>query len=211
MTDDMTEATANGTPDDERSDSPSGPTTVPTEDPRPTESVRVPSLVLVNTGDGKGKSTAAFGTMLRAVARGWNVAVVQFLKSGSWKVGEEKIGRQLGVDWWALGDGFTWDSTDIDETQAVAREAWRFAKECIEAGAHQLVIVDEITYPMNWGWIDTSEVVRTIVDRPPHVNIIATGRDAPSALVEVADTVTEMAKVKHAYDRGILAKKGIDH
>lgn len=183
----------------------------PTQDPRPTESVRVPSLVLVNTGDGKGKSTAAFGTMLRARARGWEVAVVQFLKSGSWNVGEEKIGRQLGVDWWALGDGFTWDSDDMDETQATAREAWRFAKACIEGGAHQVVILDEITYPMNWGWISTDDVVETIVQRPAHVNIIATGRNAPEALVAVADTVTEMVKVKHAYDRGILAKKGIDH
>ena len=149
--------------------------------------------------------------MLRARARGWEVAVVQFLKSGSWNVGEEKIGRQLGVDWWALGDGFTWDSDDMDETQATAREAWRFAKACIEGGAHQVVILDEITYPMNWGWISTDDVVETIVQRPAHVNIIATGRNAPEALVAVADTVTEMVKVKHAYDRGILAKKGIDH
>ena len=184
---------------------------MPTEDPRPSESLRVPSLVLVNTGDGKGKSTAAFGTMLRSVARGWPVAVIQFLKSGNWNVGEEKIGRQLGVDWWALGDGFTWDSADMDETQAVAAEAWRFAKECVEAGAHRLVVLDEITYPMNWGWISTDEVVATIAGRPSNVNVIATGRNAPDPLIEVADTVTEMVKLKHAFDRNIMAKKGIDH
>jgi cob(I)alamin adenosyltransferase len=166
--------------------------------------------VLVNTGDGKGKSTAAFGTMIRAVARGWNVCVIQFIKSGKWKVGEERIGRQLGVDWWTIGDGFTWDSTDMDETEATAREAWRTAKSRISSGDYQMVLLDEITYPMNYGWIDISDVVETIRTRPPQVNVVATGRDAPAELVEVADTVTEMSKVKHAFDRGIRAKRGID-
>ncbi len=183
----------------------------PTEHAEPPELRRADSLVLVNTGNGKGKSTAAFGTMLRAVARGWPVAVVQFLKSGKWHTGEEKIGRQLGVDWFALGEGFTWESEDLTQDQAVAREAWSQAKRLIEADEHRLVVLDEITYPMNWGWIDTDEVVRTIRDRPAKVNVIATGRDAPAALVEVADTVTEMRSVKHAYERGIAAKKGIDY
>ena len=168
------------------------------------------SLVLVNTGDGKGKSTAAFGTMLRAVAMGWKVAVVQFMKSGKWKVGEEKIGLQLGVDWWTIGDGFTWLSEDMERTEAVAREAWRFGRELIEKGEHRLVIFDEITYPMNWGWIDTQDVVRAIRERPAKMNIIATGRDAPEALIEVADTVSRMEKVKHPFDRSIRAMKGID-
>ena len=189
------------------SDAPSQP---PTERPDP-GSVRVPSLVIVNTGDGKGKSTAAFGTMLRAVARGWRVCVIQFLKSGEWKVGEEKAGRDLGVDWWAIGDGFTWDSENLSESEAVAREAWRFAREVIMAGEHDLVILDEITYPMNWSWIDTGEVIETIRRRPEHVNVIATGRDAPGPLVEIADTVTEMLKVKHAYDRGVMARRGLDY
>ena len=169
------------------------------------------SLVIVNTGDGKGKSTAAFGTVLRALAREWRVAVVQFLKSGEWHVGEEKIARDLGVDWLAMGEGFTWDSDDLTEDEAVARAAWDRAADLIRTGEHKLVVLDEITYPMNWGWIDTDAVVGVIRDRPSDVNIIATGRDAPAALVEIADTVTEMRKVKHAFDAGIVAKKGIDY
>ncbi|HJR93499.1 MAG TPA: cob(I)yrinic acid a,c-diamide adenosyltransferase [Acidimicrobiia bacterium] len=182
----------------------------PTQPPRPATE-RTPSLVLVNTGDGKGKSTAAFGTMIRAVARGWPVVVVQFLKSGDWQVGEEKIARQLGVEWHTIGDGFTWDSEDMDESQAIAVEAWRTARSIIEAGAHSLVILDEITYPMNWGWISTDEVVTVIADRPDNVSVICTGRDAPVALVDIADTVTEMRNVKHAYDAGIMARRGIDY
>jgi cob(I)alamin adenosyltransferase len=168
------------------------------------------SLVLVNTGDGKGKSTAAFGTAMRAVARGWKVCVIQFLKSGKWKVGEEDVGRRLGMEWWSIGDGFTWDSKDMDQTEAVAREAWAAAKEKIQSGDYDMVLLDEITYPMNWGWISSSEVVQTIRDRPEHVNVIATGRDAPDELLAVADTATEMRKIKHAFDQGIKARRGID-
>lgn len=184
---------------------------VPLESPVRGELRRVPSLVIVNTGDGKGKSSSAFGTMLRAVARGWSVAVVQFLKSGQWKTGEEKIGRQIGVDWWALGDGFTWDSKDLDETQAVAQEAWRAAAGLIRAGEHELVILDEVTYPMNWGWISTDEVVRLIAERPAKVSLICTGRSAPQALIDIADTVTDMTKVKHAFEAGVSAKRGIEY
>jgi cob(I)alamin adenosyltransferase len=184
---------------------------VPTEFRLPEGAKPAPSVVLVHTGDGKGKSTAAFGIVIRAVARGWRVAVVQFLKSGEWHVGEEDVGRQLGVEWWALGEGFTWDSEDLTRDEAVAREAWNHARTVINGGEHRLVVLDEITYPMNWGWIDSDEVITTIRDRPANVNIVATGRDAPAALIDVADTVTEMRKIKHAYDRGIVAKKGIDY
>lgn len=172
---------------------------------------RKPSLLLVNTGDGKGKSTAAFGTALRAIARGWRVAVVQFLKSGEWKVGEEKIGRDLGIDWHAAGDGFTWDSSDMDETRAKAVAAWAFARELIAAGDHQLVVLDEATYAMTWGWIDTDAVVAALAARPSGVSVIVTGRDAPAELINAADTVTEMRKVKHAFDAGVMARKGIDY
>ncbi len=169
------------------------------------------SLLIVNTGDGKGKSTAAFGVMLRALARGWKVAVVQFLKSGEWHVGEEDMGKQLGVDWWALGEGFTWDSEDLTKDQAIAQAAWQHARDTINAGEHRLVIIDEITYPINWGWISLHEVVATMRDRPERVSVVLTGRDAPQALIDLADTVTEMRNVKHAYDSGIVAKKGIDY
>lgn len=172
---------------------------------------RARSLVIVNTGDGKGKSTAAFGTMLRAVARGWRVCVVQFLKSGDWKVGEEKIGRQLGVDWFAIGDGFTWDSDDMSESEAIAERAWAFASERLASGEYDLLILDEITYPINWGWIDAAEVIEAIRMRPANVNVICTGRDAGEGLVAIADTVTEMAKIKHAFDAGVMARRGLDY
>jgi len=187
------------------------PEATPPKEPPPKGSVRAPSLVLVNTGDGKGKSTAAFGTAMRAVARGWRVAVIQFLKSGEWSVGEEKVGRQIGIDWWALGDGFTWDSEDMEESEAIAREAWSVAKEKISSGEYDMIILDEVTYPINWGWVDLDEVVAIIRDKPEKVNLILTGRDAPEALIELADTVTEMRKVKHAYDRGVMARRGIDY
>jgi cob(I)alamin adenosyltransferase len=172
---------------------------------------RVSSLVLVLTGDGKGKTTAAMGTVLRARGHGWPVSVIQFMKSGRWRTGEEQAARQLGVDWWTIGDGFSWDSEDLPRSAGVAAEAWRAASQVIAANTHRLVVLDEITYPMTWGWIDTAEVVAVIAGRPAEVNIVCTGRDAPEALVEVADTVTEMRKVKHVYDTGVLAKKGIDY
>lgn len=140
----------------------------PTEPPLVGGSVRPGSLLLVNTGEGKGKTTAALGVVMRSVARGWNVAVIQFLESADWKVGEERIARTLGVDWWALGDGFTWDSTDMNETEALAREAWREATSIIETGDHHLVVLDEVTYPMTWGWIDVTEAASILGSHPGH-------------------------------------------
>jgi cob(I)alamin adenosyltransferase len=168
------------------------------------------SVVLVNTGDGKGKSTAAFGVVLRGVARGWRVAVLQFVKSDKWKVGEEEVCRRLGVEWARTGDGFSWLSDDLERSRALAAAAWEQAAATIAAGEHKLVVLDEVTYPINWGWISSEEVARVLRDRPEQVNVIATGRDAPPELIEVADTVTEMTKVRHAYDNGVRAKRGID-
>jgi cob(I)alamin adenosyltransferase len=168
------------------------------------------SRVLVNTGNGKGKTTAALGTVMRAVARDWKVCVIQFLKSGKWKVGEEKVARELGVDWWSIGDGFTWESQDMDATEALARAAWAAAKDKISSGDYDMVMLDEITYAMNWGWISSAEVVEVIRHRPPNVNVIATGRDAPPELIDIADTVTEMVPIRHAFDQGIPGRKGIE-
>lgn len=181
-----------------------------TEDPRPDGLSVAKSLVLVNTGDGKGKSSAAFGVALRARAREWPVAVVQFLKSDDWVTGEQLMAERLGIDFWSLGDGFTWDSDDLTKDEAEAREAWRQGKAIVEAGEHRLVVFDEITYPLNWGWIDAADVESTFRNRPAHVSLVLTGRDAPAWMVDLADTVTEMVKTKHAYDSGIAAKKGID-
>ena len=181
------------------------PTTAP---PRATH--RAPSLVLVATGDGKGKTTAAMGTALRALARGWPVCVVQFIKSGKWASGEAKILSNLGAEWHAMGDGFTWDSEDLERSADMARAAWALAKEKIASGHYRLVVLDEVTYPINWGWIASDEVAGSISGRPEGVNVFCTGRDAPPALVEVADTVSDVRKVKHAYEAGIMAEKGID-
>ena len=183
----------------------------PTEDPRP-DGLRVArSLVVVYTGDGKGKSSAAFGTALRAKARGWPVAVVQFLKSDKWVTGEQLMAEPLGMDFWSLGEGFTWNSEDLTRDEAEAQAAWRHGKALVQSGTHRLVVFDEITYPLNWGWIDASDVEATFRDRPERVSLVLTGRDAPQWMIEMADTVTEMHKVKPVYDRGVRAKKGIDY
>jgi adenosylcobyric acid synthase len=183
----------------------------PAEPPATARAAAPRSLVLVNTGDGKGKSTAAFGVLLRAAARrGWRACVVQFIKSGRWKVGEEETARSLGVDWIKGGDGFSWESRDLVASEDRAKDAWRLASAAIASDEYRLVVLDEITYPINWGWIDGAEVAAAIKGRPERVNVIATGRDAPPGLLAVADTVTEMVKVRHAYDRGIKARRGLD-
>ncbi|HVL04122.1 MAG TPA: cob(I)yrinic acid a,c-diamide adenosyltransferase [Acidimicrobiales bacterium] len=172
---------------------------------------RAPSIIVVNTGDGKGKSSSAFGVMGRGWARGWRVAVVQFLKGGDWQTGERKLADHLGVEWHTLGDGFTWESTDLDESAAKARHAWSVARDLLAGGQHDLLILDELTYVVTYGWVPVDEVVAGLRERAETTNVVITGRDAHPELVEVADTVTEMRKVKHAYDQGILAKKGIEY
>ena len=169
------------------------------------------SIVLLNTGHGKGKSSAAFGVMARGWARGWRVGVVQFIKGGKWKTGERKLADHLGVEWHTLGDGFTWESTDLDETAAKGRHAWDVAAGKLASGDYDLLILDELTYAVKYEWVPVDEVVAGIRDRAEGTNVVMTGRDAADELVELADTVTEMRKVKHAYDRGIVAKKGIDY
>ena len=170
-----------------------------------------PSRLLVNTGTGKVKSSAAFGVMGRAWARGWTVCVVQFVKSEQWKAGERKLADHLGIEWHTLGDGFTWESTDMDETIARGRHAWDVAAAKIGSGDYDLVILDEVTYTVKYGWVPVEEIVAVLRDRPARTNVVVTGRYAPDEIVAVADTVTEMVKVKHAMDDGIGARKGIEY
>jgi len=172
---------------------------------------RATSIVLVNTGYGKGKSSAAFGVMGRGWARGWRVGVVQFIKSGKWQTGERKLADHLGIEWHTLGDGFTWESTDMDETIAKGRHAWDIAAQMLSSGDYDLLILDELTYAVKYGWVGVGEVVAGLRDRAAKTNVVVTGRDAPAEIIAVADTVTEMVKVKHAYDQGIKAKKGIEY
>jgi cob(I)alamin adenosyltransferase len=169
-----------------------------------------PSIILVNTGHGKGKSSAAFGVMGRGWARGWTVGVVQFVKGGKWKTGERKLADHLGIEWHTLGDGFTWESTDMDETIAKGRHAWGVARDKLASGHYDLLILDELTYAVKYGWVPAADVVAGLQARAPRTNVVVTGRDAPQEIVDVANTVTEMRKVKHAYDEGISAIKGIE-
>jgi cob(I)alamin adenosyltransferase len=169
------------------------------------------SRLLINTGEGKGKSSAAFGVMSRGWARGWRVVVIQFVKGGKWKTGERKLADQLEIEFHTLGDGFTWESNDLTTTARLGQEAWGLAKAKITSNDYDLVILDELTYAITYGWIEETTVVETLRTRPARTNIVITGRGATERLIEIADTVTEMRKVKHAYDQGIKAKKGIEY
>lgn len=167
-------------------------------------------LLMINTGDGKGKSTAAFGLALRAHGRGKPVAIFQFMKVPSARFGEHRAFDALGVPIIGLGDGFSWKSRDLEHSAELAREGWSRAARTILEGEHFLVVLDEITYPLRYGWIALDEVVSALRDRPQQVHVMLTGRRCPNELIEIADTVTEMAKVKHAFDAGIPAQRGIE-
>jgi cob(I)alamin adenosyltransferase len=172
---------------------------------------RAPSIVLVHTGDGKGKTTAAMGVVLRGVARGWRVLVIQFVKSDEWRSGEADVLERLGVEWHTMGDGFTWEVEDLGRSAELTRVAWELAKSAIAGGQYDLVLLDEVTYPITWGWIDERDVIATLAGRPEQVNVVLTGRDATDGVIAIADTVSEVRNVKHAFDQGIRAKKGIDY
>ena len=169
------------------------------------------ALVIVITGTGKGKSTSAFGMLLRAWARGYRCGVFQFVKSGKWKVGEAKAAAALGgIDWEKMGDGWSWLSRDIAESADLAREGWAHVKAMIAAERYEFLVLDEITYPIKWGWIDVEDVVRTLTERPGFQHVVITGRDAAPELIAVADLVSEVTKVKHPMDAGIRAQQGIE-
>jgi cob(I)alamin adenosyltransferase len=176
-------------------------------------------LVIVHTGTGKGKSTAAFGLALRGWNQGWPIGVFQFVKSAKWRIGEERALRVLGesgeggrVDWHKMGEGWSWiqrPGTEEDHA-ADAREGWEQIKRDLAAETYGLYVLDEFTYPMKWGWVDVDDVVETLTARPGHQHVIVTGRDADPRLVGIADLVTEMGKVKHPMDAGQKGQKGIE-
>jgi cob(I)alamin adenosyltransferase len=194
------------------------PETVP-DDGLTTRQRRNRPLVIVHTGVGKGKSTAAFGLALRGWNQGWPIGVFQFVKSAKWRIGEERALRVLGesgeggkVDWHKMGEGWSWiqrPGTEEDHA-ADAREGWEQIKRDLAAETYTLYVLDEFTYPMKWGWVDVDDVVATLGDRPGHQHVIVTGRDADPRLVGIADLVTEMGKVKHPMDAGQKGQKGIE-
>ncbi len=167
-------------------------------------------LLIVNTGDGKGKSTAAFGLALRAHGRGKQVKVYQFIKPDGARFGEHRVFEQLGIPVVGLGDGFSWKSKDLDHSAELARAGWLRARADILGGQYFMVTLDEITYPLIYGWLRLDEVLQTLRDRPKDVHVVLTGRRCPPELIALADTVTEMALVKHAFRAGIPAQRGIE-
>jgi cob(I)alamin adenosyltransferase len=168
-------------------------------------------LLIVLTGDGKGKSTSAFGMLLRSWNRDYRCGVVQFIKSGKWKVGEQKAAEALGgIDWMKTGDGWSWISKDLTGSADLARGGWERVKEFIAQERYEFLLLDEFTYPLKWGWIDVDEAVEVFVNRPGFQHIVITGRDAPPALVEAADLVSEVTQVKHQMEQGIRGQQGIE-
>ncbi|UQX10238.1 cob(I)yrinic acid a,c-diamide adenosyltransferase [Candidatus Mycobacterium methanotrophicum] len=198
------------------------PLSVP-DDGLTTRARRNVPVLAVHTGTGKGKSTAAFGMALRAWNSGLSVAVFQFVKSARWKVGEEAAFHQLGrlheehglggpVEWQKMGAGWSWTrkTGGGDDHAAAAADGWAEISRRLAAAQHDFYVLDEFTYPLKWGWIDVDEVAETLLTRPGNQHVVITGRDAPPRLLEVADLVTEMTKVKHPMDAGRKGQKGIE-
>ena len=171
-------------------------------------------LVILNTGDGKGKSTAAFGLALRAFGRqhvhGKQVRIFQFMKVPTARFGEHRMFEQIGLPIEGLGDGFSWKSKDLEHSAQLSRDGWERARAAIMDGKHFLVVLDEITYPLIYGWLPLDEVLATLRERPKDVHVCLTGRRCPPELVELADTVTEMTLIKHAFKAGVPAQRGIE-
>lgn len=173
---------------------------------------RKKGLVIVNTGNGKGKTTSALGIVTRAWGRGMRVGVVQFLKHEGARYGEVRAAEKMGIDWLGSGDGFTWTSKDMDETVARARYGWEIAQERIVSGAYDVLVLDEFTYTMHFGWLDAAAVIGWLAaNKPPMLHLVITGRYAPQALIDFADLVTDMKEIKHPYElQGIRAQPGIE-
>ena len=168
-------------------------------------------LVIVNTGDGKGKTTAALGVIFRAWGRDFRIRMFQFIKHTGARFGENRAADRLGIPFESFGDGFTWLSKDIDQTTAMALAQWERCKEAILKGEEDIIVLDEFTYLIHYGWVPVEEVIETLSSRPPKLQVIITGRYATQELIECADLVTEMKMIKHSYeDHGIVAQKGIE-
>jgi cob(I)alamin adenosyltransferase len=167
-------------------------------------------LVIVNTGNGKGKTSAALGLMLRAWGQGLRVCMLQFIKAKTSNYGEEKAARKLGFEMYPLGDGFTWLSDNIENDKKLAREGWEFCREKIMSGNYDLVLIDELTYPIKYGWLPWEEIKETLDNRPAGLHIVITGRYAPQELIDYADTVSEINEIKHHYNAGVKSQKGIE-
>lgn len=168
-------------------------------------------ITLVHTGEGKGKSSSAFGVVFRAAGWGLKVCVIQLIK-GKWKTGESQAASRFdNIEWHAMGDGFTWDTNNPEQDLKTSRRIWEFAKEKITSGEFDLVVLDEINYCCSYGWFTGQEIADFIRDeKPKWMHLILTGRDAPKEVIEAADTVSEMRKVKHAFDEGVMAAQGVE-
>ena len=168
-------------------------------------------LVIVNTGNGKGKTTAALGVIFRAWGRDMRVAMLQFLKNENASYGEIKAAKKLNINIRPIGDGFTWTSKDMDKTISLAVHGWGEAMKVITGGEYDIVILDEFTYPLAYGWLDTNSVIDWLkANKPPMLHLIITGRDAPQALMDYADLVSEVREIKHPFNAGIQAQQGIE-
>jgi len=196
---------------------PQGQPLVVPDDGLSTKQRRNRPLLMVHTGDGKGKSTAAFGLALRGWNQGWRIGVFQFVKSAKWRLGEQTAFEQLPsgfgtVEWHKMGSGWSWSRKGgtEDDHAAAAAEGWAEIKRRIAAEEHDLYLLDEFTYPVNWGWIDLDDVLETLANRPGHQHVVITGRRADPRLLEAADLVTEMTKVKHPMDAGQKGQRGIE-
>ena len=165
---------------------------------------------MCHTGNGKGKTTAALGCMMRAYGRGLKVIMLQFIKKKGAEFGEHIAARKLGIEIVPLGAGFTWDSRDLEKDRRLALECWAVCKDKILNGDYDMVVLDEITYPLKYGWLDVDEVLDVLHQRPNWMHVIVTGRDAHKKLIEASDLVTEMLEVKHHFDSGIRQQAGIE-
>jgi cob(I)alamin adenosyltransferase len=197
---------------------PQGKVTAVPQDGLTTRQRRRQAVLAVHTGHGKGKSTAAFGMALRAWSAGWPIGVFQFVKSEKWRVGEEAALKALGttggapVTWHKMGEGWSWIQRPASgrDHAAEAAEGWAQIKRDLAAETYRFYVLDEFTYPMKWGWVDVDDVVATLADRPGTQHVVITGRDAAPALLQAADLVTEMTKVKHPMDAGRKGQQGIE-